>query len=332
MVGYDSSHLLKSSKDTISLVIDVTYNCNGKCLYCQWSSDKTIDRIDQLDTNILIPQMTLKSLGTERIVFSGGEPLIRNDLERIISYYSKFDVKSIVTITNGLLLNPQRLNSLIRAGLTGITFSIDGISDDITLATRGFTKENCRKILENLKNSLINRDPKRFEVGINTVISKANLNVKAMRQLIDFCNKYEIDWIKFNPLFDDGFVLKNAQWLILQKDDAQQIRRVGKEIVNNCKIKTNPIDFWETIALILEGENLLGSSCGLNRGQAIAIRGKLKLCFWIDDPIYGLTTSVLSYNDTKTIQKDFNSKKEKCKTGMYCFCLQKCNHKWRLTT
>jgi MoaA/NifB/PqqE/SkfB family radical SAM enzyme len=295
-----SSHFSKSFKDTFSLVIDVTYNCNARCLYCQWGSDKTIGRIDQPDTNILIPQMTIKSLGSERIVFSGGEPLIRNDLDRIISYYSKFNVKSIA-ITNGLLLNQQRLNSLTRAGLTGITFSIDGISEEIALTTRGFTKENCKIILDNLKNTLRQRDSKRFEVGINTVVSKANLDINVMRQFIEFCNDLEIDWIKFNPLFDDGFVSKNAPWLILQKDDAHQIRHIGNEIVRNCKIMTNPIDFWETVALTLEGKKLLGSSCGLDKGQPIAIRGKLKFCFWIDDPIYGPTISLLSPNDVKKI-------------------------------
>lgn len=326
-----NSHFSKSFKDTNSLVIDVTYKCNARCLYCQWSSKKTIDRIDQPDTNILIPRMTLKSLESERIVFSGGEPLIRNDLDQIISYYSKFNVKSIVVVTNGLLLNQQRLNSLIRAGLTGITFSIDGISDEIALNTRGFAKENCRKILDNIKNTLRYRDSRGLEVGINTVVSKANLDINVMRQLIEFCNDLEIDWIKFNPLFDDGFVSNNAPWLILQKDDAHQIRHIGNEIIRNCKIKTNSIDFWETIALILEGKKLLSSSCGLDKGQAIAIRGKLKFCFWIDDPIYGLTTSLLSSIDVKKIRKDFNLKKAKCKTGMYCFCLQKCDQKWRLT-
>lgn len=227
----NNSDFSKSFKDTIPLVIDVTYNCNARCLYCQWGSDKTVDRIDQPDINILIPKMTLKSLGSNRIVFSGGEPLVRNDLERIISYYSKLDIKSIVVITNGLLLNQQRFNSLIRAGITGITFSIDGISDEIALNTRGFSKENCKKILDNLKNSLRYRYSKRLEVGINTVVSKANLDINVMSQLIEFCNKLEIDWIKFTPLFDDGFVSKNAPWLILQKDEAQQIRHIGNEIV-----------------------------------------------------------------------------------------------------
>lgn len=318
--------------DTISLVIDVTYRCNATCLYCQWSSNKTESIIDQPDNNILIPEVTLKSLGSERIVLSGGEPLIRKDLERIISYYSQCNVKSIVLISNGLLLTQNRLDNLINVGLTGLTFSLDGISEEISLNTRGFTKEKQNKILSNICKTAENRNSKRLEIGINTVISKANLDISAMLQLINFCNDLKLDWIKFNPIFDDGFVSKNASWLKLQKEDAHLIRKIGNEIIRNCKIKTNPIEFWESLAQILEGKKLLGESCGLDNRQAIAIRGKIKFCFWIDDPIYGLTTSFLSPNDVQKFRQKFVKQKEKCKTGMYCFCLQKCNHIWRLTT
>lgn len=327
----NNSQFSNPINDAICLVIDVTYRCNANCLYCQWSSNETDGRVDQPDTNVLIPSMTIESLGSQRIVFSGGEPLIREDLERIISYYSQLNVKSIIVITNGLLLNQIRLNSLINAGLTGITFSLDGISEEIALKTRGFTKKKHYKILNNIKNTLKYKKSKRIEVGINTVVSKANLDIFAMRQLINFCNELKIDWIKFNPIFDDGFVSKNAPWLLLQKNDAKLIRFIGNETVRNCKIKTNPIDFWESVASILEGKRLLGSSCGIDKKQAIAIRGEIKFCFWIDNPIYGQTTSLLNYSDVQDIQKKFNIEKKKCKTGMYCFCLQKCHQKWRLT-
>ena len=327
----NNSHFSNSITDTISLVIDVTYRCNASCLYCQWGSNKNFDEIDQPDFNILIPEKTIKSLGSERIVLSGGEPLIRNDLERIVSYYSQFNVKSIVVITNGLLLNQQRLKSLINAGLTGVTFSIDGISEDIALKTRGFSNEARKKSLNNLRKTLEYKKTKQIEVGINTVISKANLDLYNLCRLIDFCNNLQIDWIKFNPLFDDGFVSENAPWLMLQKSDSQQIRFIGNEIVRNCKIRTNPVDFWESLALILEGKKLLGSSCGLDKRQAIIIRGNIKFCFWIDNPIYGPTTSPLNPIDVPNIQNKFATEKKNCDTGMHCFCLQKCDHKWRLS-
>ena len=86
-----------------SLVIDVTYKCNAKCHYCRWGDTNTEGRVHQPDRYIFISKETLQNLNTQRIVFSGGEPLLRLDLEQIISYYKKSGVHSIVVITNGLL-------------------------------------------------------------------------------------------------------------------------------------------------------------------------------------------------------------------------------------
>ena len=92
-----------------ALVIDVTYNCNAKCHYCQWGNTKTPGRINQPDEYIYFSNDTLNHLQTNRIVFSGGEPLLRQDLEELISYYKRTSGASIITITNGLLLTHLRL-------------------------------------------------------------------------------------------------------------------------------------------------------------------------------------------------------------------------------
>ncbi len=55
------------------LIIDITYQCNSNCLYCQWSvSNSLVDRelpIKQL----LVPEKNLIELGVSRIVITGGE-------------------------------------------------------------------------------------------------------------------------------------------------------------------------------------------------------------------------------------------------------------------
>jgi len=313
--------------DLISLVIDVTYHCNSECLYCQWSSN-TANSPEQMD--ILIHESTIKALKTERIVLSGGEPLLRKDLEDIISFYSNLKVKSIVLITNGLLLTEQRLKSLENAGLTGVTFSLDGMSEAIAFNARGLTKDQHNIVLNNLNSALEYEKSNPIELGINTVVSRENITSKDMSQLVEFCNNSKVDWIKFNPLFDDGFVGKNAPWLKLQQQDYNLIRKLGSEVVNNCKIKTNSIEFWESIASMLEGKKLLGSSCGLDKRQAMAIRGKIKFCYWIDNPIYGMTNSQLTPSHVRQIQSEFNFAKKNCNTGMHCYCLQRFDQKWEL--
>jgi radical SAM enzyme (rSAM/lipoprotein system) len=76
--------------------------------------------IDQI-TDIVNPNNTM-------IVFTGGEALLRNDVEHIgLSLYERGFPWGIVT--NGMLLGKQRLNSLAQAGLRTITVSLDGLEE-----------------------------------------------------------------------------------------------------------------------------------------------------------------------------------------------------------
>jgi radical SAM enzyme (rSAM/lipoprotein system) len=76
--------------------------------------------IDQLK-DIVNPNKTM-------IVLTGGEALLRNDLEQIgLNLYQRGFPWGLVT--NGMLLNKQRLNSLLQVGLRAITVSLDGLEE-----------------------------------------------------------------------------------------------------------------------------------------------------------------------------------------------------------
>lgn len=310
-----------------SLVIDVTFNCNAKCQYCQWGNKNTPGRINQSNEYIYIPYKYLDTLSTDRIVFSGGEPLLRFDLEKIIHYYTKSRVESIITITNGILLNETRLNSLVKSGMTGITFSIDSINESVAKKARGYSKKQLALILRHIEQTMIFKEKNGLEVGVNIVISTANLYNKEIEKFIEYTNNYSFDWIKFQPIFDDGYVGKNAPELLLSEKDAELVLETGKSILNLSDNPINPIEFWESIRKLLKGDFLLGSSCGLDTRQTIAQKGDIKICPWIKFPKFSLV-SKNEYN-LLDIQNQFSEIKRKCKTGTHCYCMQKFNHKWK---
>ncbi len=308
-----------------SLVIDVTYNCNAKCHYCQWGNSKTPGRVSQPDEYIYISTDTLKHLQTDRIVFSGGEPLLRQDLEKIIAHYKQTTVSSIVTITNGFLLTQQRLESLVNAGLTGIAFSIDSFETATAFETRAYNQTQIEKVKSNFIFALSLKEKYKLEIGINVVLSSANIKNKQIENLISFANNFPLDWIKFQPIFDDGYVGANAPHLLLSSLHSELIRAVGKNICSQTKIETNTINFWESLADVLGGKKLVGNSCGLDTRQAIAQKGEIKICHWIDFPTYDITKQPI----TET-QKQFATMKAKCKTETYCYCLQNLSHNWEI--
>jgi MoaA/NifB/PqqE/SkfB family radical SAM enzyme len=306
-----------------SLVIDVTYNCNAKCHYCRWGNSKTPGRLNQPDEYIYIPVETLQHLNTERIVFSGGEPLLRQDLEQIISYYNQAGVKSIVLITNGFLITESRLSSLIASGLTGITFSIDSFESGIAFEARAYNNHQHERVKSSFIQTCLLKKNFQLEIGINVVVSSANIQNNHLEKLIDFVNDFPLDWIKFQPIFDDGYAGTNATHLLLSSSHSGLIRAVGKNILGKTKIETNPINFWESLADTLDGKKLVGNSCGLDNRQAIAQKGKVKICSWINYPTYDITKQSISET-----QEQFVSIKAHCKTGTFCYCLQNLSHTW----
>jgi len=71
--------------------------------------------------------------GVEKIRITGGEPLVRRDLERLIEKLATVDGLDLTLTTNGSLL-PQKAQALRDAGLRRVTVSLDSLDDDVFAA------------------------------------------------------------------------------------------------------------------------------------------------------------------------------------------------------
>jgi cyclic pyranopterin phosphate synthase len=117
------------------LRISVTDRCNFRCVYCMpkevYGRDhRFLERRELLTfEEITRVARTFVSAGVKKIRITGGEPLVRRDLERLIDQLSELDVDLTLT-TNGSLL-PQKAQALADAGLRRITVSLDSLDDAI---------------------------------------------------------------------------------------------------------------------------------------------------------------------------------------------------------
>ncbi len=110
-----------------NLRISVTDRCNLRCAYCMPEADYAwLPRKDILDfeeIGRLVDAFT--GLGVDRVRLTGGEPLVRRDLPRLISILSaKLALRDIALTTNGVLLAEQAA-ALKAAGLHRLTVSLD---------------------------------------------------------------------------------------------------------------------------------------------------------------------------------------------------------------
>jgi len=100
--------------------------CNLDCAYCN-EYDKVSDPVP-LDA-MLRRIDKLGDLGCSIITLSGGEPTLHPDLDAIIARIRERDAIATL-ITNGLLLTPERIRKLNRAGLDYLQISIDNLQPD----------------------------------------------------------------------------------------------------------------------------------------------------------------------------------------------------------
>ncbi len=123
------SHLLQFSKDKRPVVVwNATRRCNLKCVHC-YSSSQNIRYDDELSTDegkALIDD--LASFGSPVILFSGGEPLMRQDLPELIRYAVGRGMRAVIS-TNGTLITEEKAEIFSHMGLSYVGVSLDGIGD-----------------------------------------------------------------------------------------------------------------------------------------------------------------------------------------------------------
>jgi len=115
------------------LRISLTSACSLRCTYCMPAEGLPVIPRDELLTPAEIGRLVriaVRDLGVHDIRFTGGEPLMRVDLEEIIRLSSAVaDGASLSLTTNGIGLD-KRIDGLVAAGLTRVNISLDTVDRD----------------------------------------------------------------------------------------------------------------------------------------------------------------------------------------------------------
>jgi cyclic pyranopterin phosphate synthase len=116
-----------------NLRLSVTDRCNLRCSYCMPEPDYTwLPRKDLLSFEELSTLVdAFIDAGVERVRLTGGEPLLRRDLERLLRLLAaKPALRDIALTTNGVLL-PEQASALAAAGLRRFTVSLDTLRPQV---------------------------------------------------------------------------------------------------------------------------------------------------------------------------------------------------------
>ena len=146
---------------------EVTLRCNAKCGFCDyWRTDPA-----EKDRELASFADAARRFDPMLVCFTGGEPLMRRDLEAIVSAVDRaIHTKYVTLITHGAMLTAERAKSLWDAGVNQLSISLDYLDD----------RHDDARGIPGLAARILDAVPRMRELGIdnirfNTVIKNDNL-------------------------------------------------------------------------------------------------------------------------------------------------------------
>ncbi len=184
------------------LRVSLTDRCNFRCFYCLPHGEPPIAPKEQMLSYEEIEYICdiFVSLGIEKIRLTGGEPMMRRDIETIITKLSKLKPRllDLALTTNGYFL-PGRAQGLKDAGLDRITISIDSLKPETFKRMTGV--DVIDKVLEGIDAA---KRAGLAPIKVNAVIVRG-YNETEVADFAEFAREHDIQmrFIEFMPL-DSG--------------------------------------------------------------------------------------------------------------------------------
>lgn len=184
------------------LRVSLTDRCNFRCFYCLPHGEPPIAPKEQMLSYEEIEYICdiFVSLGIEKIRLTGGEPMMRRDIETIITKLSKLkpSLLDLALTTNGYFL-PGRAQGLKDAGLDRITISIDSLKPETFKRMTGV--DVIDKVLEGIDAA---KRAGLAPIKINAVIVRG-YNETEVADFAEFARDHDVQmrFIEFMPL-DSG--------------------------------------------------------------------------------------------------------------------------------
>jgi cyclic pyranopterin phosphate synthase len=208
------------------LRVSLTDRCNFRCFYCLPHGEPPIAPKEQMLSYEEIEYLSeiFVSLGIEKIRLTGGEPMLRRDIEAIIAKLAKLKTRGesdgtlqdLALTTNGYYL-PDRARGLKAAGLDRITISLDSLKRDVFKRMTGV--DVLDKVLAGIQAA---KGADLHPIKINAVIVRGH-NEDELVDFAAFAREHDLRmrFIEFMPL-DSGH-----EW---SRDDVVSGREIREKI------------------------------------------------------------------------------------------------------
>lgn len=196
---------LPPDSQPFALLAELTYRCPLKCPYCSNPLNLRLARaeLDTADWKRVLAEAA--ALGVIQVHFSGGEPLVRHDLEELVSQARNLDLYTHL-ITSGIGADAHRLARLRDAGLDALQISLQDSrsAENDTLAGAPSFDQKCRAIAAARRLEL--------PLTLNVVLHRHNLD--RIEEVIDLAAEWNVDRLELAHVQYTGWAFRNRAALL----------------------------------------------------------------------------------------------------------------------
>jgi len=290
------------------LRISVTDRCNYRCSYCMpaeiFNKDYSYIKQNKILSyeEIIQISLILKKVGLKKIRITGGEPLLRKNIDKLIyKLKTEVGIEHVSMTTNGSLLTDEKLSLLKSSGLDSVTLSLDTLNSDKIIKINGTKKQfNLDKVLQGIE--------KYFgKVKTNTVVIKGINDNEILDIIIKMIEiNSEVRFIEYMDVGESNNW--NIEKVIPSKDILKSINsRYSLSLINTDKSST--AEKWSientntSVGFISSITEPFCSGC--NRAR-LSVDGKLYTCLFANEG-YDLKTIIRNGASEKDVLNYFQN-------------------------
>jgi pyrroloquinoline quinone biosynthesis protein E len=203
-----------------TLIAELSYRCPLRCSYCSnpidWAS-----RRNELDTETWLRVFRdAEDLGVVQLNLTGGEPLVRSDLEALIAGARKLDLYTNL-ITSAIPLSRERLERLRAAGLDNVQISVQDVTADASDRIAGRRSFETKLEVGGWVKEL------GMPLTLNVVLHRSNLDRVA--EIVALAERMSVDRLELANTQYLGWALVNRRALLPTRDQLDRARAIAAE-------------------------------------------------------------------------------------------------------
>jgi PqqA peptide cyclase len=214
------------------LLAELTYRCPLQCPYCSNPLDFARSHEELTTAEWIEVFRQARDMGAAQLGFSGGEPLVRQDLAELIAaarglgYYTNL-------ITSGIGLTEEKIGSFAEAGLDHIQISFQAADEEVNNLLAGSQKAFAHKLE-------MARAVKKhgYPMVLNFVTHRHNID--NIDQIIRLCIELEADFVELATCQFYGWAELNRAGLLPSKEQLVRAERITNEWRDKLAAENHP--------------------------------------------------------------------------------------------